>query len=555
MRYLIDFMNTASDAEIQAYLTNNGCTVLKEWDNFEKEFLVECASALPNDAIIEHLVDDEDALAIKPLDVVPINNNWMKSLVPGIPTTTIQTQNTDDWWKNYCLENPVFDDPTTVISRKGSTIPVYVMDSGIKADHPDFNGVNITNIFSVIPNDYVDVGGHGTGLASIISGQSAGITNCPIKVVRVFAPNHNTLQSEFVSACDAIMADFKPNSIGILNCSFVMPRNTYIESKLRALIEAGIFVVCSAGNNGVSIEDVTPACMPEAFTIGAYDENLEPCDFSNYTGDLSTTADKTNHGELDGWAPGLNIRIAALNDQFGYMSGTSAATAVATAVLAHSLHDWINVESGERWPGFEPFPIVGHDAFNYSQFFMRRQGLLDLSDPKYAGSVNRIATITQSVDNLPFSTVGFTDVIRYVTKVGYNYPGPVISSRYHTVQMELLEPLPAGFTILPNAQLVGAPSVEQGPAAGEAYNLLTSKVRCTYSDGSTEEKDIHIYVTKPDFSSADVPEDHELNMVQAGICTGFPSFCGVTIATTCVIICPGTTCCNLLYKGAPCDCS
>lgn len=562
MRYLIDFYNTATDAEISQYLTDNGCTVIKEWDNFEKEFLVECNSAPPKTAIVEHLADDGDVLAIKPLDVANINYNFGKSVVPGMDTQTISTTSVDDWWKNYVLENPVFDQPTTTISRKGRTIPVYIMDSGIKADHPDFAGVSITNIWSIFPGDYNDTGGHGTALASVISGRSAGITDCPLKIVKIFGnvngTKHNTLQSEFIDACNAILNDFVPNTLAILNCSFVMARNLYIENKLRQLNDAGIFIVAAAGNNGTSIEDLTPACMPEAITIGAYNQDLVPCNFSNYTGTLSVTTDVVNHGELDGWAPGENIRVAGLDNSFFLTAGTSIATAITAAVLAYDMHDFIDPNTQQRFLGWADMPLIGGGHFNgtYSSTCLRREGLLDLSDPKYANSRNLIATIYQAVDNTDnLKVTGLTDVIKWVVKVGERRAGPVVTIPHATHSVEILSPLPDGFVIQPNSQLAGAPTVEQGPGEGEDYKLYTSKIKCNYLDGTSEEKTVDIYVAKSDFTNDSVPEDHPLYVTQAGLCFGMRNYsCGPTIATSCTNSCSSAYCCDEYYKGSPCRC-
>jgi hypothetical protein len=68
MKFLIDFKADALDADISAYLQQHGCTVLKEWDKFDKIFLVE-ADSMPPDADITDRITEENHLAIKPLDV------------------------------------------------------------------------------------------------------------------------------------------------------------------------------------------------------------------------------------------------------------------------------------------------------------------------------------------------------------------------------------------------------------------------------------------------------------------------------------------------------
>ena len=95
MQYIVDFHNNASDADITQYLTTNGCTVLKEWDNFDKVFLVEAANTPPANAIVAHVVDDSNEMAIKPLTLVDFNP-YHGLPNPNYPTSTISTTNPQD---------------------------------------------------------------------------------------------------------------------------------------------------------------------------------------------------------------------------------------------------------------------------------------------------------------------------------------------------------------------------------------------------------------------------------------------------------------------------
>ena len=210
-----------------------------------------------------------------------------------------------------------------------------------------------------ITGSFDDTVGHGTAIASIISGRTCGLTDATIKVVKIFDPTVATKQSDILAALDAIATDFtSQSSPGIINMSWSIAKNSFIDSRIQSLIDVGAIVVCSAGNSGVPIENVTPASISSALTIGAYNTEFEPCDFSNYTGSsLSLTQNETNRGALDGWAPGIDIWSAGLNDSFYYVSGTSISAAIATCGLAYnfsgalnesqSLHPWANQDAME----------------------------------------------------------------------------------------------------------------------------------------------------------------------------------------------------------------
>ena len=556
MKYLVDFHHDTTDSQITQYLADNNCSVLKEWDHYDKVFLVEALAEPPKTEIIERITSDE-SLVIRPLDLVEFNPYYNK-LNPNLPSVTFSTTDEKDWWKNYTLQNPVFDEPTASISRKGEHISVYIMDSGIEASHPEFENANITNIYTVTPNDYSDNRGHGTALASVISGKTCGVTSAKLKIVKIFDPDHQTLQSEFLDALDAIMNDIPVNGHAIINCSWTIPKNEWVEHKMKQLLDKGAWIFAAAGNGGTPIEDVTPAAMLEAFTVGAYNQDLLPCDFSNYTGaesSISVTANATNHGELDGWAPGQNIYAAQLSKNGGgcsFVSGTSIATAILSAVAAHNISDMFD-DNGEREWGTEGIMVVGLNAS--PTFVCSRQGLLELTDPKYSNSVNKIATFVD------FSTMNMKlppDSVIATIRVGEDKPLARLFSPYNTKSVNLTSALPDNFKILPSGMLYGRPTAAEGPANGETYKLYTVTYDRTDLEDVVEQCTLEIYVLGPNYQPSDMPEDHPINITLAfGYCAdagqGYSS-CYFYTSGGCIDNCNGT-CCDPGGKYGMCICA
>ena len=556
MKYLVDFHNGTTDSQIAQYFADNNCTVLKEWDNYDKVFLVETASEPPKTDIIEFVTNDE-SLRIKPLDVVNINPYYLVPN-PDLPAATFSTTDQQDWWKNYSLQNPVFDSPTASISRKGHHVSVYIMDSGIEASHPEFEGVTITNLYTVTPNDYTDNNGHGTALASVISGKNCGVTSAKLKIVKIFDSNHETLQSEFLDALDAIMNDIAVNGFAVVNCSWTIPRNEWVEHKMRQLLDKGAWIFAAAGNNGTTIEDVTPAAMPEAFTVGAYNIDLQPCDFSNYSGSessISVTAGSTNHGELDGWAPGQNIYAAQISQKGGgyaFTSGTSIATAILSAVATHNVADLIDANGQREW-GTEGLIVAGLNA--QPTFVCSREGLLELTDPKYSSSVNKIATfidVSSTSSKLP------ADAFVQSIRVGEDKSIIRLFSPYHTKSINITSPLPNNFKILPNGILHGRPTEAEGPADNEVYKLYTFTFDRTDLEDVVEHCTVQLYVLKANYAPSDLPEDHVINITLAvGNCpdagSGY-SACYFYSNPPCADNCPFGPCCDPGGKFGLCIC-
>ena len=384
-QHIIDFVNDATEVDINAYLNACGATVLKTFSAFDKVVLVECLTVPPVTDIVESVIDDMDhSNHIKLLTTIPIE-------LPTLPTEgekTVVINDQKDWWKVYSGSVVDLDDESFQLPLSGSGTRVYLMDSGIKADHPDFVDADIELLYS-LNDDFIDRKGHGTALASVIVGKTCGITNAKLKVVKIFDKDVPTKLSDFLGALDSIYADFAAvNTYGVINCSWEIARNEYVEAKLRTLWLSGVQIVVAAGNTSTSIGDVTPAAMPEALVVGAYNASLLPCDFSDYTGAqaISVTGGTVNGGKLSGWAPGENIYVATLDGDYGYVAGTSIAAAIHSAILAYNV----------SLPAFQSHEDI-NTMFNVSTInrmtFFLKKDLLVLDDPKYENSPNLVSSL------------------------------------------------------------------------------------------------------------------------------------------------------------------
>jgi len=527
MKFLIDFKADALDADISAYLQQHGCTVLKEWDNFDKIFLVE-AAAMPPESAITDRVKEENHLSISPLEVINLNPHYGTHNDPAHPDIVVQVNDTKDWWKNYSYIQPEFNNPTMTIKRLGHNINVYIMDSGIEASHPEFANANIVNLYSVTPGSFADNKGHGTAIASLIAGATCGITDATLKIVKIFDPNHATTEHEFLDAIDAIINDHVDNTYSVLNASWAIPKNEWVEHKLRILEDEGVFIITASGNDGSSIEDVTPAGMIDAVTVGAYNQQLQPCNFSNYTGGsiVSVTGGSVNHGELDGWAPGEQVWAAGLNGTYGYVAGTSFAAAISSAVLASNLTWWAE-DNGQRVLGFEDEKISAA-VENSANWIFKRPDLLDLSiDPKYQNSFNRIATLS---DRNHMSALNAPDELETYFRIGEPSQNIRILQPLLTKSIEWIVPLPVNFTLLRDGRIYGAPDISQGPGENELYKTYTVVFTRTLVTDVSETVTVKMHILPANLEPSSLPSDDPLSILLTGygLCTGLSTFCSYT---------------------------
>lgn len=549
MKFLIDFTNTATDEQIQTWLQFNHCTIIKEWDNFDKIYLVESTGQPLYDDFVERIVE-EVGLKIRPLDYI-VDPFQYSHLDDSLPQLNISTSDDKDWWKLYSFVKPDFENPTMTLTRKGEGINVYMMDSGIEASHTEFSEANIVNLYSVTPNDFSDRNGHGTALSSVVVGKTCGITKATLKVVKIFDPNHDTMQSEFLDALDAVANDHDPNTFGILNCSWIIEKNAWIEHKLSLLIDQGIIVICAAGNQGSAIYDVTPASMIRAITVGAYNKDLLPCDFSSYTGTsiISNTSGATNHGALDGWAPGEQIYAAGLNGTYGFTAGTSIASAISSAVCASNLYDILK-EDLTRDYGYVNFTIKP-DLNSGTILIFSRLNLLDLTAEKYQNSRNRIVTMR---DNSFMTKNQIPDEVTIFTKIGTKKSLAKLYIHYLTEKIEWIDNLPENFYLMNEGNVYGEPTEVNAPELGQDYRQYTVRYKRYNLDKTVENCVLNLYVANNDFDATTLPADHPISItLQVAACVGSGGACNLNPVVCGIDSCDfGAVCCGGKYG---CECA
>ena len=504
-KYLIDFTNSASETEINAYLTENTCSVISIFHKLDRVYLVESPTEPATTPIVTSVIND-DLSVVHLLNVIDIT----QLTVADSPSISVFDQK--DWWKIYSLRDANLEATELTIGLHGAGVNVYLMDSGIKLDHADFVGVPIDLTYT-FTGSFEDNTGHGTALASIIAGNTCGLTNSTVKVVKIFDSAKQTQQSDLLAAFDAILLDagLSGNKVSVVNMSWTIARNEYIESKIRILSNAGIALVGAAGNSGLPITDVTPAGMDEVITVGSYGPNFIPSNFSNYAdaSTISYTPNSTNHGELNMWAPGENIWHAKLDGTYGYSSGTSASAAIHSAVIAYNAAQTLK-EDGDL-----TLLNRNSDGTLTSRFknLYFRSGLLDLSDPKYATSQNKISTY--------FNAPSAGDPNMFVEKtlaVPVGGRGERLLFVHHqTKSIEFLDPIP-DWCVVQREWIISRPTQDPTTSDGIYYGVL--RYRVTLLDDTTADNVVNIRVYKNTIDPTTLPPDHPLLIQLAFACDG-----------------------------------
>ncbi|ONI91034.1 serine protease [Actinosynnema sp. ALI-1.44] len=210
------------------------------------------------------------------------------------------------------------DQRTTALDKKysfpnsGEGVTAYVIDSGVNAQHPEFDG-RAGHGYDFLDNDTdaSDCYWHGSHVAGTIAGKTVGVAKkAKVVAVRSLNCNGSGPDSATVSAMEWVAKNaVKP---AVVNMSLGMDVAGVGDEQVKSMAANGIVVAVSAGNDGKDACGVSPARVPEALTVGWFNK------------------DRTRSGNygrcIDLFAPGGNIYSSDHTGSFRTGSGTSMAS-------------------------------------------------------------------------------------------------------------------------------------------------------------------------------------------------------------------------------------
>ncbi|PHH69306.1 hypothetical protein CDD80_6838 [Ophiocordyceps camponoti-rufipedis] len=202
----------------------------------------------------------------------------------------------------------------------------YIIDTGIDASHPEFEG-RAAMAKSFVDGQDTDGNGHGTHCAGTIGSSSYGVAKkTSLYGVKVLDDSGSGATSNVIAGMDFAASDSKerqcPKGV-VANMSLGGGYSAAVNRAAAALVSAGVFLGVAAGNSNTDASNFSPASEPSVCTVGATTKRDARSSFSNYGRPVKV------------FAPGSDILSTWLQGGTNTISGTSMAAPHITGLGAY----------------------------------------------------------------------------------------------------------------------------------------------------------------------------------------------------------------------------
>ncbi len=256
------------------------------------------------------LSDDQ----LKALKTDPSVESIEQDQVVSATTTQNMDAAGDPWGLDRIDQRPLPLSKTFSYNKDGTTVRAYILDTGLQANHPEFGG-RAANMFNATSGGAADCNGHGTHVAGTVGARTYGVAkNVYLRGVKVLSADcsKNGTWSDVIQGLDWVRANaIKP---AVVNMSLGGPKTTAVNTAVRNVVNSGIFVAVSAGNDAVDACTASPASEPAVFTTAASAKTDARAAFSN------------RGACVDGYAPGVAVKSTYINSSTASLNGTSMAS-------------------------------------------------------------------------------------------------------------------------------------------------------------------------------------------------------------------------------------
>ncbi len=231
----------------------------------------------------------------------------------------------------------------------GSGVILCVVDTGADLSHPDLQETTLLAWRDLVNGreEPYDDEGHGTAMVGLIAAQgrvwglAPHVSLIVVKALTQSGEAGSSVIVEAISFCMNPAGDGTKSHIISLSLGGMRRpiQRDEVATKAEEVAEMGVFVVASAGNEGSTARDVqSPASEPSVIAVGAVDESLRIASFSqkgsNKPSPFNPGGRSDPNRKPEVVAPGVDLATTGPEGAYVRVSGTSAAAAIVSSILA-----------------------------------------------------------------------------------------------------------------------------------------------------------------------------------------------------------------------------
>ena len=315
-KYIVIFSNKIQNHEDTDYK----CEELDKIPGFKSRHIYNNAfhgcCATINKGLLRQLMNDPDILYIE-RDELLYETGYEKVPIDANDKAVVY------WHQTITNTAPVSTD-------NFSSIHCYVLDTGILPNHTEFTTGQVIMDYNAMTksNRAQDDNGHGTGVASIIGGKTTGVANRVIlHSIKVLDATGAGYTSDIIAGLNWVISNKRTPCV--INMSLTGAFSSTLNTAVQNCINAGIQVICAAGNEGIDAGTLSPANSTAVITTSAYDSSKTRPNWSNYG------------SVVDTFAPGSLVRAAWGDSTTSYflVSGTSFASPLVAGIICRFLKE------------------------------------------------------------------------------------------------------------------------------------------------------------------------------------------------------------------------